>query len=249
MPATARRRLRSARRARWSCRPTRARRVRARRRGTTSPRSAAIPASGPADPDRLRGGLRSPTRRARRHAASSTRAAMAVSSDARSLYVANQSAHRGLGARRQRGGREPRRRRPTAAGASASGSPAPPRACAFPRRPAGRRCEDARLPRAGGRVARRAGAAAGKRLRRVVRKRGRVRVKVAARDSRRLMRAVGAAGGGAAPLVRRGAVGAEQLEHLLGVLEAAALAEVDVLLVERHRLVLAPAELAQCLGA
>ena len=61
--------------------------------------------------------------------------------------------------------------------------------------------------------------------------------------------AVGAAGGGAAPLVRRGAVGAEQLEHLLGVLEAAALAEVDVLLVERHRLVLAAAELAQCLGA
>src|SRR5215204_5918521 len=47
----------------------------------------------------------------------------------------------------------------------------------------------------------------------------------------------------------RGAVRPQQLEHLLGVVEPAALAEVDVLLVERHRLRLAAAELAQRLGA
>ena len=46
-----------------------------------------------------------------------------------------------------------------------------------------------------------------------------------------------------------GAVRLQQLEHLLGVLEPAALAEVDVLLVERHRLGLAAAEPAQRLRA
>jgi hypothetical protein len=168
---------------------------------------------------------------------------MAVSADGRSLYVANQSAHAvsvfganvavaSRAAAADRRGRFrlrlacPAARVRDCAGRLRVGTA---KAGAYRVRAGASRMVRARLP---------------KRLRRVVRKRGRVRVTVSARDSRRLMAASKRRDVGAPALVRRGAVGAQQLQHLLGVLEAGALAEVDVLLVERHRLVLAAAELA-----
>ena len=173
---------------------------------------------------------------------------MAVSSDARSLYVANQSTHAVSVLGANGGGREPRRAadRRGRFRVRLACPAARVRGCAGRLRVGASKTRAYRVRAGASRAVR---ARLPKRLRRVVRKRGRVRVKVAARDSRRLtapsMRRVR----GAAPLVRRGAVRAQQLEHLLGVLEAGALAEVDVLLVERHRLVLAAAELAQRLGA
>ena len=188
-PATARRRWRSAGRARWSCRPTGAACSCSATR-TTSPRSA-----------RPRLGQLTQTGCAEGEvtyqACSEARGlfdarGMAVSSDARSLYVANQSAHavsvlganvavasRAVAADR-RGRFRVRLACPAARVRGCAGGlrVGATKTRAYRVRAGASRAVRARLP---------------KRLRRVVRKRGRVRVKVAARDSRRLM----------APSVRR----------------------------------------------
>ena len=157
-PATARPRWRSAGRARWSCRPTGAACSCSATR-TTSPTFGRDPGSGTAHADRLRGGrghlpgvLAGPRAVRRARHGGLLRRAVAV----RRQPVGA----RGLGARRQRGGREPRRRgRPPRALPRPARLPRRARA-RLRRRPARRRHEDARLPRARGRLARRAGAAA-----------------------------------------------------------------------------------------